>query len=103
MGVRAAMHTELIKTGEVSRDLGKAYDVSFKNRLSAEYGALMEVCREQWLLRTGAGDFEDRKFQDVLQRADGGINTLGATGGAEMRTGDVFIIETPGGGGFGSA
>jgi len=31
------------------------------------------------------------------------VETLGATASAEMAPGDMFVIETPGGGGFGSA
>lgn len=36
-----------------------------------------------------------------VERGDGRIEMLGATGSAEMAPGDVFVIETPGGGGFG--
>jgi 5-oxoprolinase (ATP-hydrolysing) len=36
-----------------------------------------------------------------LVRANGSIETLTATASAEMAPGDMFIIETPGGGGFG--
>lgn len=35
-------------------------------------------------------------------RTDGSTLDLGATGSAEMQPGDVFVIETPGGGGFGT-
>jgi 5-oxoprolinase (ATP-hydrolysing) len=35
-------------------------------------------------------------------RADGSVETLHSTAVTEMRSGDVFVIETPGGGGFGS-
>lgn len=35
-------------------------------------------------------------------RKDGNRLDLGATGSAEMQAGDVFVIETPGGGGFGT-
>jgi len=35
-------------------------------------------------------------------RADGTVEALGATASAEMRPGDVFVIETPGGGGYGA-
>jgi 5-oxoprolinase (ATP-hydrolysing) len=35
-------------------------------------------------------------------RADGGIETLSGTSSAEMQRGDQFVIETPGGGGFGA-
>jgi 5-oxoprolinase (ATP-hydrolysing) len=34
-------------------------------------------------------------------RADGSEETLSATASAEMREGDLFVIETPGGGGYG--
>ena len=36
-----------------------------------------------------------------VERADGSRDTLGSTAEVEMASGDVFIIETPGGGGFG--
>lgn len=38
-----------------------------------------------------------------VERADGTAETLGATAEVEMAAGDVFVIETPGGGGFGRA
>ncbi len=37
-----------------------------------------------------------------VERADGSIEPLGATAEVEMDEGDVFVIETPGGGGFGA-
>ncbi|HEX8442680.1 MAG TPA: hydantoinase B/oxoprolinase family protein [Allosphingosinicella sp.] len=36
-----------------------------------------------------------------IVRADGTEETLGATASAEMQPGDLFVIETPGGGGYG--
>jgi len=36
-----------------------------------------------------------------VERADGSLEALGATAEVEMAAGDVFIIETPGGGGYG--
>jgi len=36
-----------------------------------------------------------------VERADGRIESLGHIGSAEMAPGDVFVIETPGGGGWG--
>ncbi|MEO8674494.1 MAG: hydantoinase B/oxoprolinase family protein [Casimicrobiaceae bacterium] len=36
-----------------------------------------------------------------VERADGGREEFGATCAVEMGAGDVFVIETPGGGGFG--
>ncbi|MET0180630.1 MAG: hydantoinase B/oxoprolinase family protein, partial [Novosphingobium sp.] len=38
-----------------------------------------------------------------VERADGTVEPLGACGSAEMRPGDAFVIETPGGGGYGPA
>jgi len=37
-----------------------------------------------------------------VERADGSSETLGATATAEMAAGDIFVIETPGGGGYGA-
>ncbi|HEU0066395.1 MAG TPA: hydantoinase B/oxoprolinase family protein, partial [Sphingomonas sp.] len=36
-----------------------------------------------------------------VERVDGSVETLGATAGVDMAAGDVFVIETPGGGGYG--
>ncbi|MBM3572139.1 MAG: 5-oxoprolinase, partial [Alphaproteobacteria bacterium] len=38
----------------------------------------------------------------TVERVGGRSETLGHTGQAEVRPGDVFVIETPGGGGFGA-
>ena len=38
-----------------------------------------------------------------VERADGPVEMLSATAFVEMQAGDRFIIETPGGGGFGEA
>ncbi len=38
---------------------------------------------------------------NLVQRADGRVETLGHIGQADMQPGDVFEIHTPGGGGFG--
>jgi 5-oxoprolinase (ATP-hydrolysing) len=48
----------------------------------------------------GGGDAKGGLNQVV--RADGSVETLGATASAEMREGDMFVIETPGGGGYGA-
>ncbi len=37
-----------------------------------------------------------------VERAGGAVETLGGTDSAELRPGDAFVIETPGGGGFGA-
>jgi 5-oxoprolinase (ATP-hydrolysing) len=41
--------------------------------------------------------------RNSVQRADGRVEQLGHIGKTDMQPGDVFIIETPGGGGFGPA
>jgi len=38
-----------------------------------------------------------------VERADGSVEEVGHIGKVEMAAGDVFVIETPGGGGYGSA
>ena len=38
---------------------------------------------------------------NTVVRADGSVERLGATASADMAAGDVFVIETPGGGGYG--
>ena len=38
-----------------------------------------------------------------VERSDGRVETLSATAKAELASGDVFVIETPGGGGYGKA
>jgi 5-oxoprolinase (ATP-hydrolysing) len=39
--------------------------------------------------------------RNSVERADGSVEELGSTQSVAMGAGDVFIIETPGGGGFG--
>jgi 5-oxoprolinase (ATP-hydrolysing) len=49
----------------------------------------------------GGGDGE--AGANWIERADGSITRLGAAGKANVAAGDVFVIETPGGGGYGKA
>lgn len=39
--------------------------------------------------------------RNYVERSDGTVEELGSTAVVEMKAGDVFIIETPGGGGYG--
>jgi 5-oxoprolinase (ATP-hydrolysing) len=48
-----------------------------------------------------AGGAPGAAGRNWVERADGTVELLGATGSAEMAPGDAFVIETPGGGGFG--
>ncbi|WP_299622543.1 hydantoinase B/oxoprolinase family protein, partial [Pelagibius sp.] len=47
----------------------------------------------------GAG----QRGRNAVLRADGGVDELKGSDETEMKAGDVFMIETPGGGGFGRA
>ena len=49
----------------------------------------------------GGGDALPGKT--LVARADGSTLDLGATGGADMQPGDMIVIWTPGGGGYGAA
>ena len=48
-----------------------------------------------------AGGAEGARGRNWVERADGTREEFGATGAVDMRAGDVFVIETPGGGGYG--
>lgn len=49
-----------------------------------------------------AGGKDGQPGRNWIERADGSIESLDATGFAQVGAGDRFIIHTPGGGGFGS-
>lgn len=48
-----------------------------------------------------AGGGDAAPGQNWVERADGTVELLGATGSVQMQPGDTFVILTPGGGGFG--
>ena len=50
-----------------------------------------------------AGGADGMKGINRVERADGSVEIFGATATVEMNTGDIFVIETPGGGGYGKA
>jgi 5-oxoprolinase (ATP-hydrolysing) len=50
-----------------------------------------------------AGGGDAAAGRNWVERADGSIELLSATASAEVLPGDSFVIETPGGGGFGKA
>ena len=41
--------------------------------------------------------------KSYLQHSDGRIENFGSCGQREVRAGDVIVVETPGGGGFGAS
>ncbi|TCM43099.1 5-oxoprolinase (ATP-hydrolysing) [Novosphingobium sp. ST904] len=47
------------------------------------------------------GGMDGEPGRNRIERADGSVAELGATATARLGAGDVFVIETPGGGGFG--
>jgi 5-oxoprolinase (ATP-hydrolysing) len=50
-----------------------------------------------------AGGGEGARGRNWIERIDGGMEDLGSTGSANLEAGDVIVIETPGGGGYGAA
>ena len=50
-----------------------------------------------------AGGAPAARGNNRVERADGSVEILGATASVAMAPGDVFVIETPGGGGFGKS
>ncbi len=48
-----------------------------------------------------AGGEDGAPGENRIERADGTVEILGAIGQSEMGAGDVFVISTPGGGGYG--
>jgi 5-oxoprolinase (ATP-hydrolysing) len=48
-----------------------------------------------------AGGGDGAPGENRIERADGTVEILGAIGQSEMKAGDVFVISTPGGGGYG--
>ncbi|WP_036166884.1 hydantoinase B/oxoprolinase family protein [Massilia sp. 9096] len=48
-----------------------------------------------------AGGAPGEKGRNLVERADGRVKQLGHIGKTEMGPGDVFVVETPGGGGYG--
>ena len=50
-----------------------------------------------------AGGGDGAAGRNAVERADGRIDELAATAEVSVAAGDVFVIETPGGGGFGAA
>jgi 5-oxoprolinase (ATP-hydrolysing) len=50
-----------------------------------------------------AGGSPGERGLNTVVRADGSAEQLGHIGKTDMAVGDIFIIETPGGGGYGPA
>ena len=48
-----------------------------------------------------AGGQAGERGRDRVERADGTVDELAGNDEAQMQPGDVFIMDTPGGGGFG--
>ncbi|OZI44896.1 5-oxoprolinase [Bordetella genomosp. 5] len=48
-----------------------------------------------------AGGESAQMGRNYVERADGSVQELGPQDSAQLKAGDVFVVETPGGGGFG--
>jgi 5-oxoprolinase (ATP-hydrolysing) len=49
-----------------------------------------------------AGGAEGKPGRNRVERADGSVVELGFSDRTEMNPGDVFVVESPGGGGYGT-
>ncbi|MFN9211030.1 MAG: hydantoinase B/oxoprolinase family protein, partial [Betaproteobacteria bacterium] len=49
-----------------------------------------------------AGGEAGQPGRNYVERADGSVEMIGHIGSVPMQPGDVFVIETPGGGGYGA-
>ena len=58
--------------------------------------------RTRLVRRTGCAERTRRSGRNYVLRADGGTEELGPFDQTEMGVDDVFVIETPGGGGYGT-
>jgi 5-oxoprolinase (ATP-hydrolysing) len=50
-----------------------------------------------------AGGGDGATGRNAIERADGRVEELGGVATADLAAGDLFVIETPGGGGYGKA
>ena len=77
---------------------GVVRDVRFLEPMRAN----MLANRRRVAPRGLAGGSDALPGRNWVERVDGGIEELTATDAAEMQIGDRFVIETPGGGGYGA-
>ena len=70
-------------------------------RFRAPMAANILANRRRIAPRGLAGGSDAAPGRNWVERADGSIEMLGATGSADLDAGDTFVIETPGGGGYG--
>ncbi len=85
--------------GEGANHGGEGVDrrVTFLEKMRANILANRRIVPPRGIC--GGGDA--KQGRNWIERADGTCEELGATGFATMQPGDTFIIQTPGGGGFG--
>jgi 5-oxoprolinase (ATP-hydrolysing) len=73
--------------------------VRFRERMTAAILSNRRATKPFGVAGGGAGE----PGHNAVRRRDGRVEELPATAQVEVAAGDVFIIETPGGGGFGNA
>jgi 5-oxoprolinase (ATP-hydrolysing) len=78
---------------------GVIRDVRFLERMRAN----MLANRRRVAPRGIEGGGDAKPGRNWVERGDGSVEELTATDSAEMQAGDRFVIETPGGGGYGRA
>jgi 5-oxoprolinase (ATP-hydrolysing) len=77
---------------------GVVRKIEFRERMTASILSSHRLRPPSGLAGGGAGTVGRNR----VERVDGRIDALAGTDRTEMAQGDVFVIETPGGGGFGS-
>ncbi len=78
---------------------GATRRIRFREAISANILANRRTVAPRGL--AGGGDAAPGR--NWVERADGTVEMLAATGSADLAAGDAFVIETPGGGGYGNA
>ncbi|WP_077146599.1 hydantoinase B/oxoprolinase family protein [Sphingopyxis sp. KK2] len=78
---------------------GATRRIRFREAMSANILANRRTAAPRGL--AGGGDAAPGR--NWVERANGTVEMLAATGGADLAAGDAFVIETPGGGGYGKA
>jgi 5-oxoprolinase (ATP-hydrolysing) len=84
-------------TGEFTGGNGGTRRVRFLQPMTAAILSNNRIHAPFGMAGGGAGSVG----RNTVERVDGTVETLKHSDSTQMRTGDVFVIETPGGGGFG--
>jgi len=86
------------------RSTGVAFRLMPQSRIGDVSGPSSARGAKFWdVLASRAGGEPGQIGRNSVERADGTVEFLGGCAETMMRPGDVLVIETPGGGGYGTA